>query len=45
MRLPLSFLDKLKLSPPVHRVHIECYHTATVALTNTRGNILTRWIK
>ena len=35
-------IDKLKLSAPVHRVHIECYHTATVAITNTRGNILTR---
>ena len=38
--LPIS--DKLKASPPCHRVHIECYHHATTALTNTRGNVLTR---
>jgi hypothetical protein len=37
------FLEKIKTSPPVHRVHIECFHTETVTLFNTRGKLLTRY--
>ena len=36
------FAERLKQSPPVHRIHIECYHTTTMAVTNTRGSIFTR---
>ena len=36
------FLDKIKMSPPIHRIHIECFHTFSTAVSNTRGNVLTR---
>ena len=42
---PFLFSEKIKTSPPVHRIHIECFHTNTTAALNTRGNILTRWVK
>jgi len=35
-------LEKMKTSPPVHRVHIECFHIETFTLFNTRGRIFTR---
>ena len=34
--------EKMKTSPPVHRVHIECFHTETFTLFNTRGKFFTR---
>jgi len=36
------YFEKIKTSPPVHRIHIECFHTNTTAALNTRGNIFTR---
>lgn len=45
MKEAALYFDKIKTSPPVHRVHIECFHQATQAVTNTRGNILTRTSK
>ena len=35
--------DMLKTTSPVHRIHIECFHTETKSVINTfTGNILTR---
>ena len=37
------FSDLLKTAPPVHRVHIECFHTDTKSAINTdQGSIGTR---
>ena len=38
-----NYLEKMKTSPPVHRVHIECFHIETFTLFNTRGRIFTRY--
>lgn len=42
MQDAVKYFEKMKASPPAHRVHIECFHTSTTSALNTRGRILTR---